>query len=497
MGMVQQRITLEATLPVTDNSDDSDGQEAAAAAAAAAAESVAAATAAWSEHAVQLCSLLEAFVRLQASRPAGGALAEEDPSAAKVVLLGSRVLNRMSWHNGGLLQAALAAGPGSPQQAQLFGLLCSFVKYASVLGAAQEGWLTDSVLAAALAAASILQEAAGHMQQPQGLAEPSAAGGADGSSRNAGQGVDAVMAAVSRMQAAVQDLHANAPPKLVALSAFLGALHDGTATSSSVTTATSSSATTATNSSATMAPSTTAVPHTLEAASGQQQSVKALLPWVALFGRCCLLWAQQLLQGGAGQRPEGCSSTYMGSMMYSSVLDIFTRAEQPAVAAAQPGAPLPASDAASVPIAVSCFDSCTAWLASASTSAQLTAAGYDVGSLLQCLQAARGASAQAAGTAAAGGVVPAALVGQLVQQLQAVGGALSSLAISSACNYPACTNTVGSSEAQLVKGSSRTCAGCRTARYCCKECQAKHWKQHKPVCKSLAAAAVAGAQQAG
>jgi len=96
---------------------------------------------------------------------------------------------------------------------------------------------------------------------------------------------------------------------------------------------------------------------------------------------------------------------------------------------------------------------------------------------------------QAADAAAPGALHPA--VAQLVQRLHALGESLSAFAISNACNNPACSNITAASEAQIVKGSSRTCAGCRKARYCCKACQTQHWKLHKPVCKALAAAGAA------
>jgi hypothetical protein len=50
-----------------------------------------------------------------------------------------------------------------------------------------------------------------------------------------------------------------------------------------------------------------------------------------------------------------------------------------------------------------------------------------------------------------------------------------------------------SSEAQLVGGRTCICAGCLTARYCGRACQRAAWRQHKPVCKALAAAATAAA----
>lgn len=73
--------------------------------------------------------------------------------------------------------------------------------------------------------------------------------------------------------------------------------------------------------------------------------------------------------------------------------------------------------------------------------------------------------------------------------LQGVGCALAALAMPHACNNPCCRSLEGASELQLVGGRSCSCAGCRTARYCGRACQRQHWRQHKPVCQALAAAA--------
>jgi hypothetical protein len=81
-----------------------------------------------------------------------------------------------------------------------------------------------------------------------------------------------------------------------------------------------------------------------------------------------------------------------------------------------------------------------------------------------------------------------ASIAALVQQLQATGAMLSSIAVPHFCNNPACVNLSGATEAQLVSGRSCVCAGCRIARYCGRACQRAAWKQHKPVCKALAAA---------
>jgi hypothetical protein len=92
-------------------------------------------------------------------------------------------------------------------------------------------------------------------------------------------------------------------------------------------------------------------------------------------------------------------------------------------------------------------------------------------------------------TVGASGTQPAGQLQALQVQLSAFGGLLSALAHPYACNNPDCANLSGVSEVRLVTGHSTKCSGCKTARYCCKACQVQHWKQHKPVCKALAAAA--------
>jgi len=83
--------------------------------------------------------------------------------------------------------------------------------------------------------------------------------------------------------------------------------------------------------------------------------------------------------------------------------------------------------------------------------------------------------------------------GTMQQLHQSLGSTLTRFAVPHACNNLHCRNVSGRSEAQLVGGRSCICGGCRTARYCSRACQAQHWKQHKPVCRALAAAAVAAA----
>lgn len=59
------------------------------------------------------------------------------------------------------------------------------------------------------------------------------------------------------------------------------------------------------------------------------------------------------------------------------------------------------------------------------------------------------------------------------------------LPLSVCCNNTGCTNVDKLSEQQLVGGKGSTCAGCSLAKYCSRECQVQHWKQHKAVCKRL------------
>jgi hypothetical protein len=122
-----------------------------------------------------------------------------------------------------------------------------------------------------------------------------------------------------------------------------------------------------------------------------------------------------------------------------------------------------------------------------SISAGLTAAGYDMGAVRQGFEA---VAACYPGVVNLGGASDASKnVGGLISALEAVGRACSVFAVPHCCNNPGCSNLAAAGELATVSGKSCICGGCQVARYCGRGCQKAHWKQHKPVCKMLQAAA--------
>jgi len=60
---------------------------------------------------------------------------------------------------------------------------------------------------------------------------------------------------------------------------------------------------------------------------------------------------------------------------------------------------------------------------------------------------------------------------------------IEALATARRCANLRCSNLAGS-DAELP---SKACAGCQTARYCSLACSHADWRQHKPLCRQLAA----------
>jgi hypothetical protein len=136
------------------------------------------------------------------------------------------------------------------------------------------------------------------------------------------------------------------------------------------------------------------------------------------------------------------------------------------------------------------------WLQASSTQEQLVAAGYAPQALPQqlqqvvaALQTARDAATPPGKGSAGSGQLDSSCYLEAAQLLQAAGSALCSFAVPCMCNNPACANLCGLTDQGLVSGRSCICGGCGVARYCGRPCQRAVWKQHKPVCAALAAAA--------
>jgi hypothetical protein len=198
--------------------------------------------------------------------------------------------------------------------------------------------------------------------------------------------------------------------------------------------------------------------HQAHADGGSQAAVVSMLPGLFILGRCCMQWAK-VLQPDAS--PAG--STQMHRQ--------------------QPDVPYDTADIMAPLLH---------WLEASSTQEQLSAAGYAPQELSdQLLQAV--AALQTVGDITTDVQPDPAFSRDAAQQLQATGSALCSFAVPCLCNNPACTNLSGLTEAGLVSGRSCVCGGCLVARYCGRACQRAAWKQHKPVCAALAAAAAAGA----
>jgi hypothetical protein len=202
----------------------------------------------------------------------------------------------------------------------------------------------------------------------------------------------------------------------------------------------------------------------------------AALPWLVLLGRCCFACAAltQYLQDNQGSGGMGFNT--------QDLLWLGCREDL----------------AKNLQLLRPSLDTVVEWLAVADTAQQLTAFEYQPQELLQQLAAAADALPVLltycnSDVSAQRRYPEAEVLRDIHEQLQAAGSVLACFAIPHACNNPACSNLGGSSEAQLVGGRACICAGCLTARYCGRACQRAAWRQHKPVCQALAAAAAAGA----
>jgi hypothetical protein len=222
------------------------------------------------------------------------------------------------------------------------------------------------------------------------------------------------------------------------------------------------------------------------ATAAAAQPAVTYLPSLVIFGRCLLQWAQQLQQQapelpllGSGDQQH---RQHWGTLMYEH------GAARVCIPGLREGSAITPWEQMESLVATVCE-----WADGIDppAQAQLAAAGCPPQQLQQQLEALLSAQQDTQQ-----GLTDASLAA-LVQQLQQTGAMLNSIAVPNFCNNLACANLSGPTEVRLVSGRSCVCAGCRVARYCGRDCQRAAWKQHKLVCKAVAAAGATAATAGG
>ena len=203
------------------------------------------------------------------------------------------------------------------------------------------------------------------------------------------------------------------------------------------------------------------------------------LPSLVILGRCCLQWAEQLQQQAPGLLPGALQD----ALLY----------EHSAANVCIPGLRRGTATLLGEKLErlMAMMSRWVGGIDSAACLEQLAAAGCSSQQLRQPLVALLEAQ-----ITTQHGLTEASLAA-LVQQLQATERMLCGIAVPHFCNNLACGNISGPTEVLLVSRRSWLCAGCLTARYCGRDCQRAAWKQHKPVCKALAAATAAAVPAQG
>jgi len=412
---------------------------------------------------VPILRVLEAFLRTAAGAPAMPLSWVDDPQDSPAsetplkLLLGFTMvptadapssMRNTEWDYEpaapALLQVAVSAGPGSAPQHALYSLLFSVVKLSLLQSSKAPGILQDPDRCVLLAV-----DAATHLLKASAATPADTAG------------------------TAAADTAAAASP---------------TAASTSTEGLTASS--TSSTCSAELLQNASTAQQQAAGLSPQSSAAVQLLPSIVIFGRLCLLYGQQLpakipmmvqmkvlktdkgLQELTPARHMQLIALYQREAPRNGVVDVLWR-EAPGGNGLQTKFDL-------------YIKACLDWLSSGDVSEQLAAAGY--GSAASTAAQQLQALAAAVKAAKDSETMDASPFVAMIRQLLETGKALSSFAVPLWCNHPVCANISRTLEVSLVSGHSTKCSGCRVARYCCRECQKQHWKQHKPVCQALAAA---------
>jgi hypothetical protein len=226
----------------------------------------------------------------------------------------------------------------------------------------------------------------------------------------------------------------------------------------------------------------------------QQLDDEQYLPSLAIFGRCCLFWAEQLeQQAPVLLLPVPEARVQLGEQggahgEYSTAHVCIPGYQQGAAAAA----PMPCELERLLATVSSWVGAVTTTDASEEPQPQADsgnegASEGDSDSVRENLyvwhlEALSAAQQEVRRQGLSDGTLAA-----LVQQLRATGVMLSRIAVPHFCNNLNCGNISGPTDVWLVSGRNCICGGCRVARYCGRGCQAQAWPQHQHMCKAMAA----------
>lgn len=419
----------------------------------------------WTALVRKLTPQLERFVRLQAALPPA------DRDCESICRIAFMFGADLAGDGKLLLKTAHAAGPGSKEQQLLFSLCCSVLKIsADLTNRAVEKWAAeDCRVAVALAAAVILARAASGGGVQNGSREP-------------------VCSAVHNAAAVVSDTEALSADSISSIlsSSILSSSSSNSSCANNAIAAKDADAgaahgiPTAEAAAAAGNTSSASLGGSRKASSSQWQVGGSVLPWLVLFGRCCLQWASQLKSYNHNEVPAQPA-------LRCRVLQLFCLSQNPLH-----GFFFKDWWREGLPLFGHILNAVTFSLQQEGITQVLRAAGFDPDCIHRELGALRTVCRAAyAEDKAQPDKTYSLCLNNLADKLQHVGLELTALPIPWACCNAHCVNSAGRSELRLVRGSRKTCGGCRSARFCSRDCLLQQWQRHKPVCRACKQACAA------